>query len=107
MFVREFEVKLLQVNSADELRQKAALVADKGLEFMVSELIPGPDSLLSSYYTHIDDDGHALFKFTKQVIRRMPPNFVVVVTMRLSGSLKPLKKGSIFFVASGLPELPM
>lgn len=75
LFVRTFEVKLFQVNSADELRQKAALVVAKGLEFMVSELIPGPDSLLSSYYTHIDDEGHALFRFTKHVIRRMPPNF--------------------------------
>jgi len=75
LFVKIFEAKLFQVNSADELRHKAALVNEKGLEFMVSELIPGPDTLLSSYYTHIDDDGHALFKFTKQIIRRMPSNF--------------------------------
>jgi len=75
LFVRTFEVKLFQVNNAAELRQKASLVFEKGLEFMVSELIPGPDTLLSSYYTHIDDDGHAMFRFTKQIIRRMPTNF--------------------------------
>jgi D-aspartate ligase len=75
LFVKIFDKKLFQVNNADELREKAALVDSNGLEFMVSELIPGPDTLLSSYYTHIDDDGHSLFKFTKQIIRRMPINF--------------------------------
>ena len=75
LFAKQFGVKLFQINNADELRQKAALVTKKNLEFMISELIPGPDTLLSSYYTHIDNDGHALFKFTKKVIRRMPPNF--------------------------------
>ncbi len=67
--------KLLQIDNKKELHEKATEVVAKGLEFMISELIPGPDTLLSSYYTHIDDDGHALFKFTKHIIRRSPPNF--------------------------------
>ncbi len=76
LFVKAFDgKKLLQVNNEEELRENAEAVIEKGLEFMVSELIPGPDTLNSSYYTHIDDDGNALYKFTKYIVRRVPPNF--------------------------------
>ena len=101
LFVRIFEMKLFQVNSADELRQKASLVVEKGLEFMVSELIPGPDTLLSSYYTHIDDDGHALFKFTKQMIRRMPSNFGVACYHVTKWLPETAEKGEHFFRSIG------
>jgi hypothetical protein len=46
-----------------------------GLEIIVCELIPGPDDLLSSYYTYIAPNGQHLFHFTKRIIRRSPPNF--------------------------------
>ncbi len=41
---------------------------------MICELIPGPDSQLSRYYTYITHDGQALFHFTKRVLRRYPVN---------------------------------
>jgi predicted ATP-grasp superfamily ATP-dependent carboligase len=50
-------------------------VLDLGIEVMVCELVPGPDNLLSSYYTYVDNDGNRLFEFTKRVIRRSPVNF--------------------------------
>lgn len=40
---------------------------------MAVEYIPGPDTQLSSYYTHLDSEGRHLFHFTKRVIRRSPP----------------------------------
>ena len=101
LFVKIFGVKLFQVNSADELRQKASLVNEKGLEFMISELIPGPDSLLSSYYTHIDDDGHALFKFTKRIIRRMPSNFGGACYHATKWLPETAEKGEHFFRSIG------
>ncbi len=76
LFQKAFDgKKLIQINNKAELNEQAALVVEKGLEFMISELIPGPDTQNSSYYTHIDDEGNELFKFTKYVIRRDPPNF--------------------------------
>jgi predicted ATP-grasp superfamily ATP-dependent carboligase len=36
------------------------------------EWIPGPDSLLCSYFTYLDEQGTPLFAFTKRVIRRYP-----------------------------------
>lgn len=41
---------------------------------ILMEVIPGPDSQLCSYYTYIDDNGEALFDFTKRIIRRFPSN---------------------------------
>jgi len=46
----------------------------RSLPFLVSELVPGPDRLLSSYYTYIDEQGEALFHLTKSVLRRHPMN---------------------------------
>lgn len=41
---------------------------------ILMEVIPGPDSQLCSYYTYLDEEGEALFDFTKRIVRRFPPN---------------------------------
>jgi len=74
-FQRVFRKKLFIVRDANELRAKVVEVAAHGLQMIVCELIPGPDDLLSSYYTYIAPDGHHLFHFTKRIVRRSPPNF--------------------------------
>ncbi|MDF0599623.1 hypothetical protein P1J78_02655 [Psychromarinibacter sp. C21-152] len=74
-FVQAFGRKLFIVeDSYDEVVEKVALAAERGLEVMVVEMIPGPDSLLSSYYTFIGDDGRPQFHYTKRVLRRLPAN---------------------------------
>ncbi|MFC2088234.1 carboxylate--amine ligase, partial [Calditrichota bacterium] len=62
-------------NNTEGLQTTAKKVSNLGIKYMLTELIPGPDSLLSSYYTHIDKDGNSLFHFTKCVLRRYPENF--------------------------------
>ncbi|MBZ2168207.1 hypothetical protein [Marinobacter sp. F4216] len=74
-FESEFRVKLLLVNGPKELFRQAERVLSAGIAFMLCEHIPGPDSLLSSYYTYIDDDSKEYFAFTKRIIRRSPKNF--------------------------------
>lgn len=61
-------------DSWEELEEKARLSLEHGLEIMVVEMIPGPDRLLSSYYTYIDDSGRSLFHYTKSIVRRYPVN---------------------------------
>jgi D-aspartate ligase len=74
-FVRIFGHKLFIVeNSLQVLRQKVALALSLGLEILVVEMIPGPDDLLSSYYTYVGADGRYLFHLTKRVLRRYPAN---------------------------------
>lgn len=74
-FVRTFGVKLFVIESGlAELKEKITLAQDHGLEVMIVEMIPGPDRLLSSYYSYIDADGISLFQFTKRILRRFPTN---------------------------------
>jgi len=74
-FSKVFGCKLFIIeDSFDELAEKVRLSWQNDLEVMVIEMIPGPDSLLSSYYTYIDDENNVLFDYTKRIIRRFPQN---------------------------------
>jgi D-aspartate ligase len=66
--------KYLTVTSLAEVRAAMARVWESGLQAMICEWVPGPDHLLSSYYTYIDKNGTPAFHFTKKVIRRFPKN---------------------------------
>jgi predicted ATP-grasp superfamily ATP-dependent carboligase len=74
-FSRVFGHKLFIIdNSFDDLKEKAKLALSHGLEIMIVEMIPGPDELLSSYYTYVGHGGNQLFHYTKRVLRRYPVN---------------------------------
>ena len=57
-----------------KLVEDIRLAQSHDLPVMVAEMIPGPDTLLSSYYTYIDKNGTNLFHFTKRILRRYPVN---------------------------------
>jgi D-aspartate ligase len=92
-------------NSFDELKEKACLALSLGLEIMIVEMIPGPDDLLSSYYTYISDDGRPLFHFTKRVLRRYPVNRGNACYHVTEWLPETAKTGADFFDAIGLRGL--
>lgn len=74
-FIKVFGRKLFIIDMEfDELAEKVRLSWAKKLDVMVIEMIPGPDSLLSSYYTYMADDHVPSFDYTKCIIRRFPVN---------------------------------
>lgn len=74
-FIRVFRRKLFIIeNSFEELASSVRKAWDHGIDVFVTEMIPGPDSQLSSYYTYRTPEGRRLFDFTKSVIRRWPVN---------------------------------
>ncbi len=74
-FISIFGLKLFIIDSEfDELAEKVRLAWANNVEVMVIEMIPGPDSQLSSYYTYIGADHQPSFDYTKSVIRRFPVN---------------------------------
>ena len=74
-FTRVFGCKLFIVErSFDELSRKVRAAQEHNIDVMIVEMIPGPDELLSSYYTYVDKAGNNLFHFTKRVLRRFPMN---------------------------------
>jgi len=75
LFQKAFSgTKLFFVNNPDELKMRLKQVLDFDLKVIVNEFIPGPDTLLGSYYTYIDSNDNILFHFTKKVVRRFPKN---------------------------------
>jgi predicted ATP-grasp superfamily ATP-dependent carboligase len=73
-FAEVFNCKYFLVNSFDELLKAYLKVDQFGIVVMLVEKIPGPDDRYCSYYTYIDENGEALFDFTKRIIRRYPYN---------------------------------
>ena len=74
-FIAKFRQKLFIVEDGyDNLGSKVRQAWENGIDVFVVEMIPGPDSTLSSYYTYRTQGGGHLFDFTKSVIRRWPMN---------------------------------
>lgn len=74
VFQRLFDRKLFILNSLRELDDAASQAFENRVSMLLCEMVPGPDDLLSSYYTYIDEQGRSLFSFTKRIIRRFPVN---------------------------------
>lgn len=73
VFEERFGRKFLVAGDFDELRAAWSAVRDARIDVLLVEQIPGPDDLLCSYYTYLDERGERLFDFTKRIIRRNPP----------------------------------
>lgn len=67
-----FRGKFVLANNFDETLQAFSKLAAANVPAMLVEQIPGPDDLLCSYYTYLDEQDRPLFDFTKRVIRRYP-----------------------------------
>ena len=66
--------KFFLVHNKAELLTRLEEVIAKELKVIISEMIPGPDEQLRSYYTYLGKGGEPLFHFTKAVLRRYPKN---------------------------------
>lgn len=73
-FTERFPGKFFLARDFAELtayRQAAELA---GIDTILVEQIPGPDTQLCSYYTYLDEELRPQFDLTKRVLRRNPPN---------------------------------
>jgi predicted ATP-grasp superfamily ATP-dependent carboligase len=95
VFREKFKCKFFVANSFEQLLESFRLTKDAGIDVVLLEMIPGPDSNLCSYYTYLDEKGNALFDFTKRVIRRYPVNMGLAsyhITDRVVGIREPAVK---------------
>lgn len=72
VFFQRFQRKFVTVENYEELFDAYRGIRADKTDVMLVEKIPGPDSLLSSYYTYLDEHGNSLFDFTKRIVRRFP-----------------------------------
>ena len=94
LFEAQYGKKFLDVTDFDGLAGALAHVQSAGTGALLMEKIPGPDSELCSYYTYLDEDGNALFDFTKRIIRRFPKN-MGLATHHVTDEIPELKEPSL------------
>jgi D-aspartate ligase len=68
-------VKALVVDSADALHDALAYMRGIDVSPLVTEIVPGADDQLCSYYSYIDEQGEPLLHLTKRKIRQYPAGF--------------------------------
>lgn len=72
VFEEKFGKKYLNAPDFEQVLAGVDAAAAAGVEVLLMEWIPGPDTRLCSYFTYLTEDGTPLFHFTKRIIRRHP-----------------------------------
>jgi D-aspartate ligase len=75
LFAKHFDVKVLVANGPSELRAHLGRTVELGLEMLVTEIIPGPESRTWTYSTYLDERGEPLFDLTRIKLRSFPVRF--------------------------------
>jgi predicted ATP-grasp superfamily ATP-dependent carboligase len=99
---RHFRAKLLPVHDELTLRTTVARARELGIDVLVTEIIPGGDDQLLSYYTYIDDSGHPLFHLTKRRLRGYPVHFGLATYQVIEWHPDVAELGLRFFEGAGL-----
>jgi D-aspartate ligase len=77
LFYERFRRKLVPANNPLELQEAVHLFREAGLEGLIQEWIPGPDSNYFNYSIFIDRAGEPRGGFTMRKLRKAPPFFGV------------------------------
>jgi D-aspartate ligase len=67
--------KAIEVRTPAELRELWPRVASAGIDMLVQELVPGPETRVESYHVYVDGDGAIAGEFTGRKIRTYPPAY--------------------------------
>lgn len=72
VFEARFGRKFVVAHDQAELTDAFQAASDAEIQTLLVEQIEGPDSLLCSYYTYLDESSEPLVHFTKRILRRWP-----------------------------------
>ncbi len=72
VFAAHYSHKLMVARDRNELEQIAGWAFGPGVPMLMTEVIPGPETAICTYFTYVDDRGEPLFDYTKSKIRQWP-----------------------------------
>jgi predicted ATP-grasp superfamily ATP-dependent carboligase len=75
-------IKGFVLNNPQELIEKYKYVLEKGLEVIIQEIIPGPDSNLFKYNSYVSQNKEFLLQFTLRKVFQNPIHFGIGVTVK-------------------------
>jgi predicted ATP-grasp superfamily ATP-dependent carboligase len=67
--------KAIRIDDVGALRRLRKDTATAGIDLLLQELLPGPESRVESYHCYVDEDGLTAGEFTGRKIRTWPPAF--------------------------------
>ena len=97
--------KLEVAHDQKRLDELVAELRAGAVDVLATEIIPGGDDQLVSYYSYIDEHGKPLFDFCKQQIRANPPQFGLSTYHRSFWDPEVAEAGRRFFAAAGVRGL--
>ena len=75
LWARHFYGKVVVAADAGQLRAAFERTSALGIEVLVTEIVPGPESAYFGHYSYLDEHGEPLFHLTKQKLRQFPSGF--------------------------------
>lgn len=69
------KTKVWVVHDRHELEEMLERMHALDLEMLLTEIVPGADDRICTYYTYLDAEGEPLFHFTRDKLRQYPPHF--------------------------------
>ena len=97
--------KLVIADDSQRLDELMSELRAHGVDVLATELIPGADDQLVSYYSYIDEHGKPLVHFCKQQFRANPPQFGLATYHRSFWDPEVADAGLRFFAAAGVRGL--
>jgi D-aspartate ligase len=78
--------KAIAASSAEELRSLWPKLAERRLEVMVQELVPGPETRIESYHAYVDEAGTVVGEFTGRKVRTDPPAYGETTALEITAA---------------------
>jgi D-aspartate ligase len=78
--------KALAVTKPEDLRTLRARLRGSGLELLVQEAVPGPESRIVSYHVYVDERGEVAGEFTGRKLRTHPPRYGYSTALEITAS---------------------
>ena len=72
VFAAHYSHKLMVARDHAELEEIAGWAFGPGVPMLMTEVVPGPETAICTYFTYVDDRGEPLFDYTKSKIRQWP-----------------------------------
>jgi predicted ATP-grasp superfamily ATP-dependent carboligase len=87
------DAKAVQFTSRADLERAWPALAAAGVHLLAQQLVPGPESAISSYHAYVDEDAEVVVEFTGVKIRTDPPEFGHSTALAVSDDPEVLRSG--------------
>ncbi len=97
-----YATKAVPITSEGELREWWPRWVRQGLDLLLQEMIPGPETRIESYHAYVDSNGGIIGEFTGRKLRTWPLEFGYSTALTLTQAPDVARLGQSLVLALGL-----